>query len=258
MKTGAAFLLLAALGHSVHVHGSVPAAPTLLAQTDAAIPRVEVPGAKIRAQDILGASAPDVEIGPAPPIGSSRVVDRAEIERAFAAANITAPKKIPTAVRVSRKTRRLAAGEVATAIRTALAAAPLPRGAMLANVRAVATEVPADFERVSVDLPALPRRSGATTVHATVTFLGANDAPLQKTLTPLELVLPPEAAFPDIARGAAMTLIVRRGLVEVNISAVAATDGDVGGILPVTIKPSGRVLRARAIDKDHAVALEDS
>jgi hypothetical protein len=63
---------------------------------------------------------------------------------------------------------------------------------------------------------------------------------------------------PDVAKGATITLLVRRGLVEVSIGAVAGADGDTGGILPVLLKPSGRVVRARIVDKDHAVALEDS
>lgn len=259
MKNAVASLVLASLVNAVQVNGAAPSTPAIVASASSnAMPRVEVPGPKIRAKDVLGAQAPDVDLGPTPPIGASRVVDRAEIERAFAEANVAPPKKIPAAVRVSRKTRRLAAADVASAIRTSLAVAPLPRGATLSNVRAAGVDVPADFQRVSVDLPALPRRAGPITVQAVVTFLGESDAPLQKAITPLELVLPPEAAFPDIARGAPMTLVIRRGLVEVSITGVAATDGDIGAVLPVTIRPSGRVLRARAIDKTHAVALEDS
>ena len=52
-------------------------------------------------------------------------------------------------------------------------------------------------------------------------------------------------------------LVVRKGLVEVSIAGVAGSDADVGGVLPVVLRPSGRVLRARAVDRDHALALED-
>ena len=256
MKSALASLLLAALVNTAQVHGAPPSTQTIVASTS--VLRVEVPGPKILARDGCGAGAPDVELGPTPPVGSSRLVERAEIERAFGAANVPLPKKVPAAIRVTRKTRQLGAAEVSNAIRTALGSTPLPRGAMLANVRGAATEVPADFQRVNVELPMLPRKAGATTVQATVTFLGENDAPLQKALTPIELVLPPEAAFPEIARGTPVTLVIRRGLVEVSITGVAATDADIGAILPVTIKPSGRVIRARAIDKTHAVALEGS
>ncbi|HVH43899.1 MAG TPA: hypothetical protein VM925_16210 [Labilithrix sp.] len=258
MKTAIALLLLGALANTAQAHGAPTETTIIPRSADSALPRIEAVGPKVMAKDILGASAPDVELGATPPIGSSRIIERTAIERAFAAANVPAPKKIPVAVRVSRKTRRLSSNDVSTAIRNALADMRLPRGATLANVRAAAAEVPADFKRVTVDLPVLPRRAGPTTAQATVTFLGEGDAPLQKTITPIELLLPAEAAFAEISRGAPITLIVRRGLVEVSITAVAATDSDIGAILPVTIKPSGRVMRARAIDKDHAVSVEDS
>ena len=52
--------------------------------------------------------------------------------------------------------------------------------------------------------------------------------------------------------------MLRKGLVEIAIGGVAGSDTDVGSVFQVTLKPSGRVIRARAIDKDHAVSLEDS
>lgn len=260
MKTQSfALLLVALLVNVAKAEGAPPDAPARgVTAGPAAIPRAEVRGAKVHARDILGASAPDVELGPTPPIGASRIVERDEIERAFAAAGVTPPKKIPAAVRVSRRSRRLTAAEVTDAIRSALAGARLPRGASLANVRASAVEVPAELQRVTVDFPVLPRRAGKATAQATVTFLDEDGAALHKVLTPIELVLPPEAAFAEIPRGAPITLVIRRGLVEVSVAGVAAVDSDVGAILPITIKPSGRVLRGRAIDKDHAVALEGS
>lgn len=258
MKNAIALLFLAALVNAAQAHGAEPAPQVIPRSGDTALPRIEAIGAKIKASDILGASAPDLEIGPTPPIGSSRIVERAEIERAFVAASLPLPKKIPVAVRVSRKTRRLGAVEVSNAIRSAIAEMHLPRGASLVNVRAAAAEVPADYQRVLVDLPTLPRRVGPTTAQATITFVGENGNALQKTITPVELVLPADAAIAQIPRGAPITLVVRRGLVEVSITAVAAIDGDVGEIIPVTIRPSGRMMRARAIDKDHAVSVEES
>lgn len=258
MKTPSlSLLLLALLVNVAKAEGAAPEAPARVAAGPAAIPRVEVRGAKVHARDILGASAPDVELGPTPPIGASRIVERGEIERAFAAAGEAPPRKVPAAVRVARRSRRLTAAEVADAIRSALASARLPRGAALSDVRAAAVEVPAEFQRVTVDLPVLPRRAGPATAQATVTFLDGEGAALHKTITPIVLALPPDAAFAEIPRGAPITLVIRRGLVEVSVAGVAAIDSDVGAVLPVTIKPSGRVLRARSIDKDHAVALED-
>lgn len=223
-----------------------------------AVPAFTISGSRVRAKDVLGIDVTDVDLGRSPPIGVTRVIERAEVERAYANAHETPPKRIPETIRVVRKTRRLTAHDVEAAIRSALADTKLPRGAMFTNVHAIAIEVPDEFHHVMVDLPPLPRRAGPITAQATVTFVSEGDTPLAKVTMPVDLALPPEAAFAEIARGAPLTLIVRRGLVEVTISATAATDADIGAVFPLTIRPSGRVVRARAVDKDHAVLLEDS
>ncbi len=170
---------------------------------------------------------------------------------------VLATKRLPASVRVVRKTRRLSADEVSAAITKTLAATKLPKNAAVTAVRAAPIEIPSELARVTVDLPALPRRAGSVTLGAVVTFLGESDAVLAKSITPIEIHLPPEAAVPDIARGASVALIVRRGLVEITVSGVAATDADIGGVFPVTLRPSGRVVRARALDRDHALAVEE-
>jgi hypothetical protein len=248
MKSIIAFLLLAALAHAAAAHGAPPSPGTR---------HVDVRGARVHAKDLFP-TAEDVDLGPSPPLGATRVIDRAEIERAYASANVAKPKTIPSAVKVARKARHLTSAAVASAVKAVLSDKPLPRHATLGNVRASAIDVPAEFHRIAVELPPLPRRAGPTTAQAIVTFLDATDAVLAKAVVPVELMLPPEAAVAEIPRGAPIALIVRKGLVEVTVTGIAAADADVGGVLPITIKPSGRVFRARAIDKGHAVALEDS
>lgn len=247
MKLFSSLLILGALANAAK------AAPAASDTT-----RVEVKGARVHTKDIFPGNVVDIDLGPTPPIGSSRVIDKEEIEKAFADAKATAPKRIPAHVRVSRKTRKLSANDVDLAVKSALSSQKLPRGAALVKVRSTATEIADDYDHVNVELPTVPRKAGPVTVQATVTFVSTeNNAPLYRTVVPLDMTLPPEAAFADIAKGASIALVVRKGLVEVSVPGVAAMDGDIGGIVMVTLKPSGRVVRARAIDKDHAVA-EDS
>lgn len=251
MKVFAALVLVAALANATK-------AP---ATSDPQTPRVEVKGPRVHSKDLfpgLGASsAAEVDLGPTPPIGTTRVIDKEEIEKAFRDAKLTPPSKIPAHVRVSRKARKLSANDVDGAVKAALATQRLPRGATLVKVRSSATEVSDDYDHVSVDLPAVPHRAGPMTVQATVSFLGADGgAPIHRSLVPLDISLPPEAAFPDVARGAAIALVIRRGLVEVSVPGVAAMDSDIGSVVMVTLKPSGRVVRARVLDKDHAIAEE--
>ncbi|HSO36138.1 MAG TPA: flagella basal body P-ring formation protein FlgA, partial [Labilithrix sp.] len=133
----------------------------------------------------------------------------------------------------------------------------IPRGVTITAVRAVALPVPDGFDKVTVDLPTMPRRAGTVTVTAAVAFVAQGDVVARMTV-PVDFAVTAEALVPDVAKGAAITLLVRRGLVEVSIGAVAGADGDLGGILPILLKPSGRVVRARVIDKDHAVSIEES
>ena len=235
MKLFASLLILGALANAAK------AAPT---PADTA--RVEVKGPRIHAKDIFPGNVADIDLGPTPPIGATRVLDKDDIEKAFAEAKAAPPKKIPAHVRVSRKTRKLSANDVDNAVKSALGSQKLPRGAELIKVRGSATEVADDYDHVNVDLPTVPRKAGPATVSATVTFVSSeNNAPLYRAAIPLDISLPPEAAFADIAKGAPIALVVRKGLVEVSMPGVAAMDSDVGGTVMVTLKPSGRVVRAR-------------
>lgn len=237
---------------------AAPAAATPSAA--AATPRVfELTTSRVHLRDLgitLGGT-PDVDLGPTPPLGSTRTIDRDEIARALTAASAAVPAKLPAQVRVVRKARKLAAAEVDRLVRGAIDPTRLPRGATITTVRAGALEVPDGFERVSVELPAAPRRAGAVTVTAAVTFLTEGDVVARSSVS-VELAVPAEALIPDVAKGASIQLVVKRGLVEVSIGAVAGADGDVNGVVPILLKPSGRMVRARIVDKDHAVALEDS
>ena len=223
-------------------------------------PRViEIATARVHFHDlgIVGSAMPDVDLGPAPPLGGARTIDREEITRALAAANAPAAPKLPAQFRIVRRAHRLTTADVDKLVRAAVDPARIPRGATVTNVRAAPLQVPEGFDRVTVDLPTLPRRSGTVTVTAAVSFVCEGDV-LARITVPMDFNVPAEALVPDVAKGAAITLLVRRGLVEVSIGAVAGADGDTGGILPVLLKPSGRVVRARIVDRDHAVALEDS
>jgi hypothetical protein len=256
MNRALAVLLLAALLDAATGHAAPPAPPPL----SAAHPSerlVEIVGPRVRASALI-AGAGDVDLGPTPPIGSTRLLDRAEIERAFAEAAVPPPAKIPKAVRVTRRTRRLAAADVAQAVRVSLAETKLARGASLVSVAAMPAEVPAEMKRVTVQMPILPRKAGIVSVHAPIAFLDDAGVTVHAAVATLKLSLPPEAAFADINKGGPISLVIKKGLVEVTAAAVAGSDADIGTVLPVTVKPSGRVIRARALDKDHAVALEDS
>ncbi len=218
----------------------------------------ELTTARVHLHDlgIVVEATTDVDLGPSPPLGSTRTIERAEIVQALEAANLRAPGRIPERVKVTRKGRRLSPTDVDRLVRSAIDPARMPKGATLGAVRGASVEVPDGFDNVTADLPTLARRAGTVPALAQLSFW-LDGAVIAKIQVPLEVVVPAEALVPDVVKGAAILLLVRRGLVEVSIGAVAGADGDTGGILPVLLKPSGRMIRARVIDKDHAVSIED-
>jgi hypothetical protein len=235
--------------------GSAAASPP---RATAATRSIEVSTPRIHFHDlgIKGTPAADVDLGLAPTVGASRTIERGEIVRAFAAVHATAPENLPDRVRIVRKARRLGPAELDRIVRTSLDASRLPKGANLVLVSGTTVDVPEGYESVAVELPPFPRHAGNVTLGASVSFL-LDGASIARITVPVELAIPKEALLPDVTKGAAILLVVRRGLVEVSIGAVAAADGDAGAVLPVLLKPSGRVVRARIIDKDHALSIEE-
>jgi hypothetical protein len=225
----------------------------------AEVRQVAVASSRVRLGDVLAAApagAADLDLGPAPPPGGSRLLTRDELRRALEGSGAGAGLKLPEAVRVVRKTRRLSGAELERLVRDELGRGPLPKGASLVGVRPPASaEAPEGCERTAVEPPPMPRRAGPYAAPVVVTFY-CDGAPAARLTVPSNFSLSAEAATPDVARGAPLTLVLARGLVEVATTAVAGGEGDVGAVIPVTVRPSGRVLRARLVAKDRAVAVE--
>jgi hypothetical protein len=224
---------------------------------------IEVPvtGPRIHVSDVVAgadAQAGAVDLGPVPAPFGSRIIPRAEIVAALRDSGAPTPKKLPDAVRVVRKMTQLSASDVERALRDAIAKAKMPRGATLAAVQAPRVlAVPEGWTRAAVDLPRPPRRSGTFTTTAMLTFL-REDEVLTRANVPVELTLSAEAATFDVAKGSNVMLVIRRGLVEISVPATAGADADIGARFPILLRPSGRVVQARLVDKDHAESLEGS
>jgi flagella basal body P-ring formation protein FlgA len=202
------------------------------------------------------ATTAEVDLGPSPAAGVSRLITRADIVAALVAKQITPAATLPDAVRVVRKVKHLAPTDVEALVRTATASKKLGRGVTLATVRANRTIDVADgWTRADVDVPRAPKKAGTFSTIA-IASLFADDQVVARFPVALDLSVSAEGAEFDAPRGSSVTLIVRRSLVEVRVSGVAGADADVGETVPVQLRPSGRVVRARLVSKDEAVALE--
>lgn len=177
---------------------------------------------------------------------------------AQAAPPAKAPK--PTETKPAR-TRQPVANELTELARTAITAsnARLPKGATLVAARPSTSgivELPVAPSRVTIEITPPPRRAGTVTAAAVLVFWKDADVAARVPLH-LDLSVPPGALVFDVPKGGSLTLIVRRGLVEVSAQAVTSADADVGDVVQVLLRPSGRALKAQIVAKDRALALED-
>jgi hypothetical protein len=229
----------------------------------AAAPReVTVVGSRIHVGDVapnVDAAASAVDIGPSPAPGASRLITRADITSALDAKQLgVSPAALPEAIRVVRKAKHLLASDLNALVRNAVEGRPMARGVALAAVRAErAVDVAEGWTRVDVDLPRAPKREGSFMTTAIASFFTAEGEAVARISVPVELSISPDGALYDAPRGAAVTLIVRRNYVEVRAPAITTADADLGDPVPVQLRQSGRVLRARLVARDEAVAIED-
>jgi len=179
-----------------------------------------------------------------------------------APATAKTPVKAPAAP--PSGTRHPVAGELAELARTALSSIPtgtvrLPKGARVLAARPSAASdvlVPIAPSRVTIDLTPPARRAGSVSTTGVLVFWKDAEVSARIPLH-IDLSIPAESLVFDVPKGGVVTLLVRRGLVEVSAQAVTAADADVGDVIQVLLRPSGRALRAELVAKDRAVAVED-
>jgi hypothetical protein len=229
------------------------------ATADGPIREVAVARARLSLGDVLPQLAPEVgaiDLGPSPAPGGARLFTREELRKRLSEAHAKIPASLPAAVRVVRKVQRVGVKEIEQITRRTVDAGVLPRGAALSAVHPSATvEIPAGWDTVRASLPQRPHRAGVVRSTALLTFTAGADT-LASLPVPIELSLTVEAAAWDLPRGAGVKVVVRRGAVEIEAPATAGADADVGSVLPVTLKASGRVVRVKLVDKEHAELLE--
>jgi hypothetical protein len=232
------------------------------AESSAAPPRqIRLVGARVHVGDVMpdaDASIAGVDVGPSPLAGCSRIVSRADVVTALRARELPVPAQIPDAVRVVRQAKHIVPAEMDALVRDAMKDKTLQRGVTLDSVH---SEHPVDvidgWTRIDVDVPRAPKKAGAFATTAFVSFYGAEAEVLARVPVPVELAVSEAGTAYDASRGAPVTLVIRRQLVEVRVGAFAGADADVGDAVPIQLRPSGRVVRARLLSKDEALAVED-
>jgi Chaperone for flagella basal body P-ring formation len=225
-------------------------APLLLAfvlaggSADAQQARI-VRGAQIQLSDLvpsLPAGVADVELGRAPPPGSTRLLSRSEIMMAADRNGVDLRSlRLPAQVRVESAAKRWSSEELVSAALPALSAS-LPSGVTVKRAKTSSKAVTSPGATVTgVRMPKLPRRQGELLTTATLEL--SNDGEVVARI-PLSLTLDisSAAAMPAIMKGARVQLMIESGPARVSATAVAMADGELGETLQFRVAATQRVL----------------
>jgi hypothetical protein len=228
-----------------------------VALADAKVPEHAVAHARVHLSDVID-SAPDalrdVDLGPAPLAGSSRLLHKAEIVSALPAD--AGVMKLPEVVRITRKTKSLSAAELEKLTKDAVASSTLPRGAVLTAARPKGpATIPDGYDAVTASIAKLPRKAGKVTGSVILTFR-ESDIDVGAVTVPADFTLPAAASAPDLKKNGHATLVIRRGSIEIRAVVVANADADVGDEIMVTVADSNHTLRGRLVESDPATLEE--
>lgn len=231
-----------------------PRAAETLAASDR-VRRVEIPGARVRLGDLVEGAGDlaELDLGPTPAPGVSRLVTREELRAALDAQGIQGGPHLPDAVRVVRKLERLTSERLQSIATDAIRGAGLRAGIELRELQAPGeVKVVGGWQRVSAVVPRPPRRAGVWSTTVTLAF-ESDGQRVARVAVPARFDVSPEAAIPDLAKGAPVTLVVKSGLVEIATRAIANDNADVGDVVPLTVRATSKVVRARLVGRERAM-----
>ena len=196
----------------------------------------------------LPADIPDLEIGAAPPPGSSRTIAKSEIVDAADKGGVNLKQlKLPTAVRVTSAAKRWNSEELSNAANLVLQRS-LPAGVTVKRAKATSKAVTSPGAIVSaVRLPKLPRREGEYLTTATIEL--SNDGQIVARI-PLQLALDisSTAAVAAVTKGTRVQLMIESGPARVTATAIALNDGEVGDTLQFRVATTQKILYGKVIE----------
>lgn len=220
---------------------------------------VSVTGQRVLLRDVVSSCTGrtcDLDLGPAAPAGSSRLITVAQLRAALEAAG-EEPAGYPTlrAVRVTSAAKVHTPQALAEWLRPSVEK-NVPKGVKLVAVEGKGgATLPQAAVAGDCAWPALPRRPGPHTTTALVDVLHEGQLVRRVPLL-LRVLVSESAAAPDVARGASITLIIERRAATISAQGVALKDSDVGHLAPFKVQPTGRVVNAIVRSAELATVVE--
>ena len=207
-----------------------------------------VAGSRILLSDIVPnapATASRSDFGPSPAPGASRLISRQEVQARLRRLGID-PAKIamPDVVRMVGRGKELAPNEVSS-LSSPLIRQSLPAGITLFGVEPAAQPVivPPNAAPGSVLFPQWHRRSGRIRATVTVEFVDEGRVVARIPLS-ITVEMASDAGRADVAKGTSLQVVLTQGAVSITSSATTLSEGNIGDTVRVTIRATGRVVRA--------------
>lgn len=204
-----------------------------------------VRGAQVHLSDVvseLPADVPDLEIGAAPPPGSSRTIAKSEIQDAASKSGVSLKLvRLPSAVRVTSAAKRWSTEDLTNAALPALSRV-LPLGVSVRRARAISKAVTSPSANVSaVRVPRLPRREGEYLTTAIIEL--SNDGQIVARIPfQLSLDISSTAAQPAVTKGTRVQLMIESGPARITATAIALSDGELGDTLQFRVTTTQKIL----------------
>jgi hypothetical protein len=192
----------------------------------------------------------DLEIGNAPPPGSSRLLQRSDLIRSLGqqGAN-TKALDLPLSVRIRTRSETWSFRQLEEACESKLRVRP---GIELVRVKARgAVTVPRGTLAGAPELGQLPRRVGEVTVLGMLPLSYAGQI-VQRVPVSFVFDVSPAGAAPAVAKGAVLQVVVSTGSAQISALAEALSDADVGDTVQVRVNSTRRVVQAVIESSDRA------
>ncbi len=218
-----------------------------------------VRGARVHLSDLIAslpADMPDLELGAAPPPGTSRLLSKSDLEAAAQRSGVSLKSlKLPAQLRVVSAAKRWSADELVSAALPTLSSS-LPSGVTIkkAKTSAKATTAP-NATVTAVRLPKLPRREGDHMTTATVELSSDGEIVARIPLS-LTLDIGAAAAVAAVSKGSRVQLMIERGPARVSATAIALNDGEIGETLQFRVAATQKVLYGKVVDSSTALVVQ--
>jgi len=197
-----------------------------------------------------------LDLGPAPPPGSSRLLARAEVEAQLRAAGDDAKSlRMPGALRVKSASKRWSPEELRDALTPKLLAA-LPLGLTLKAAKLNRSIVTSPSVVIgAAHFPKFPKREGELTLTASVDFEQGGVTVMRVPVT-VVVVVSEAATHATASKGARIKLTIAHGPARVSALATALSDTELGELGMFRVISTQRVLRGRLLSADAAEVVE--